>query len=195
MSRVVGLDLTYHVKGGAADPLALQKMSAAFERAGDEFARFGEHLFPRVIRVLEESVGKQLEAEGQGPNRGKFAALSPRYAVQKLKRFGPRPLLVATGSMRDALTKSSSGMALRTYSNTSMQFGTVGVDYASFHQTGTERMTDRPPFDFGDETKAALRKEAAAAAREALKASHVDHFATLGDELDAGLDAALAGSP
>lgn len=167
---VFGLTFSYHVKDGPLGTLGMKSMSLAFERAGAEFARFGEHVFPLVIPALEKETGGQFRAQGRGPNRGRWAPLSPAYAKQKRRLYGANPILVATGSMRDALTKSGSGSAVRYYNSRELRFGTAGVTYASFHQTGTVRgLPDRPPFDFTKDFETALTVAAGAAARSALK--------------------------
>lgn len=216
MSRVFGLDLRYYVKGGAEDPLALQQMSAAFERAGEQFQKFGEVAFPRVIKVLEKETAAQFKAEGRGPNRGKWAPLTPAYAKRKPAGL---PILELTGRLRAAVTNSKSPFALRAYTATSMSFGTAGVPYASFHQTGTERkaaapsavfsleaaretsrlgtvrMVDRPIFDFSDEFEGDIETATRQAARDVYKQSGVDKYASpaaVNAALDRAFDSAVA---
>lgn len=190
--RVLGLSIGYHVKGGAADPLALHKMSTAFERTGEQLREFGPLVFPRVITVLEGETKRQFRASGQGPNRGTWAPLTPRYALQKRRDGYGSKTLVRTGAMRAGLTEQNSGHALRAFNATSMSFGTTGVNYASFHQAGTSRMTDRPPFDFGEETEKKMRAAASAAAREAYGKTDLAKYATVTNKgLDAGWDSAF----
>jgi phage gpG-like protein len=173
---VFGMTLGYRVRG-ADDELALQKMSTAFERYGESFDNFGQVFFPKLTVLLEREVGEQIAAGGQGPNRGGFAPLSPAYAEQKAKRYPGRPTLVASGSMLQALTSSASPNALRAESGNQFNYGTQGVPYASFHQTGTGRMPDRPPFDFTEKLEEGIKRESLAAARELADSSGVTDFA------------------
>lgn len=202
-SRIFGFDVEYYVKSGAREPLALQRMSEAFERAAVEFGKFGEYAFPRLIPVLEQEVDGQFKAGGRGPNRGKWAPLSRRYLKRKQAGSGLTGLLERSGAMRDGLTKSTSPLASREYSASMLSYGTRGVTHASFHQTGTQnrngtkRMVDRPPFDFTKEFSAEARKAALAGARDLVKKTGVGEFASgaagVNYELDRGLDRALAG--
>lgn len=176
---VFGFDISYYAPSGDEDELALQRMSVAFERAGAEFESFGKHVFPLVQEALEKVSESQFEAEGEGPNRGEWAPLKPSYGYRKLREVGPKPVLVRTGRLRDALTKSSSGFANRAYTATEMQFGTQGVPYAGFHQTGTIHMVARPPFDFGSNAEDAINDAALKGARAAIRESRLDEFATL----------------
>lgn len=219
---VVLLDIGYHV-AGREEPLALHQLRQGYERLGLEFARVGEHVFPRFIKVFEEQTAEQFKAEGRGPNAGKWKPLSPRYAKrkmsgalrslysQKTKRGRTKasairqaaavtvsglPILVLSGRLRDAMTKSSSPFAQRAYSSTTMSYGTQGVGYASFHQTGTERMPDRPPFDFGGEAEKALQRAGVTGVRAAVKAARVPptlNYRAENADLDAGWDLSSAG--
>lgn len=173
---VLGFELSYQVRG-QDDELALQRMQVAFEKTGEGFEQFGRTFFPKLTPVLEQEIGGQFTAEGRGPNRGGWAELSPAYAEQKAKRYPGAPKLVATGGMRAALTESNSPNALRVEGDAnSFQFGTSGLDYASFHQTGEGRMPDRPPFDFTSAFESEVERVAAAAAREVVRGAELDNF-------------------
>jgi len=173
---VFGLKLGYQVRG-QDDELALQKMQVAFERMGEGMENFGEVFFPKLTLILEDEVEGQFKAEGKGPNRGNWKDLSPAYEAQKLKKYPGTPKLVATGTMKEALTQSSSANALRQEGGNSFNFGTSGVPYASLHQTGTSKMPDRPPFDFGADFEKKVQHGAAEAAREIATSTGVTDFA------------------
>lgn len=177
-STVFGLNLRYYV-AGAEEPLALQQLTAAFERAGDNFQRYGEFVFPRLIPVLEKSAAAQIAAGGRGPNAGRFRRLSPAYAQWKLRHYPGRPILVRTGKMLDALTRSESGVALRYFNRRELIFGSQGLEYAGFHQTGTLQMPARPPFDFGQDFADEVQREAALAARDCAREARLDRLANL----------------
>ncbi|HEY1086486.1 MAG TPA: hypothetical protein VGE37_02285, partial [Archangium sp.] len=161
----------YAIGNGTPEP-TLTRLVTALERAGAEVADVGKHILPKVMKVLEDSAGAQFDAEGAGPQAGSWAALSPKYASWKERFFPGRKLLVRTGVLADALAASDTeavSQARRDISGNTLTYGTQGVEYASFHQTGTGRMPARPPFDFGAETEEGLKQAAAEGVREAIK--------------------------
>jgi phage gpG-like protein len=180
-----GFDIEVYTPSGAKDELALHRMSVAFDRAGREFSAFGKRVFPLLQAALEKAVAAQFDAEGDGPSSGPWKPLSQTYAKQKARLFPGKPRLVRTGALRDALTQSSSPFANRAYTANEMQYGSQNVPYASFHQTGTERMPARPPFDFGQDAEDAINAAALQGAREAIRDTGLSEFATL-DESDVG---------
>lgn len=191
MANALGFDIRYHVRGGAEEPLAVQQMSVAFERAGAELAEFGKHVFPRLIPVFEKEVAGQFDAEGRGPNRGRWQPLSPAYAKEKAKLYPGKKILERSGKMREGLTKSSSRFAAREYTGKVLNYGTRGVPYADFHQVGTEEglarasrkrftgLPDRPPFDFTPAFARAVREESREGFRDAVQAAGLHRYARL----------------
>jgi hypothetical protein len=178
---VSGFEISWQVRGGENEPLALQKMAFAFERAGDNLRDLGKYVFPRLIPVIEAAEEAQFDAEGQGPQRGAWAQLSAAYEAWKSANYPGQTILKREGHLYGGLTQSSSPFALRRVTSDELDFGTIGVEYASWHQTGTGRMTDRPPFDFGEEFEAEARRAGIAGARDALEQAKVDDWADLSD--------------
>jgi phage gpG-like protein len=174
----VAITVEYQV-GQQTGEAVLERMAVAFERAGAECADFGKHIFPELVPVLEAGAKRQFDTEGSGPNAGAWAQLSAQYEAWKAGAHPGEPILVATGALRDALTVDGSTHALRDYSSTTFNFGTQGLEYASFHQLGTSRMPARPPFDFGPEFERELLRAAAAGVRAAVKEATADEYATL----------------
>lgn len=175
---IAGLAITYQVAGVDQGPAVLERISAAFERTGDELADFSKHVFPRLTPLFEAESRRQFDAQGGGP-RGGWAALSPGYARWKEEHYPGKTILRRTDALYQALTESSSVFAERVMSGEQFDFGTRGVEYASFHQLGTGSMVDRPPFDFSPDFEADLAREALEAAREAVQAAGLDEFAEL----------------
>lgn len=176
----IGLDVRYSMGGGGDEPELLQRMSVAFERAGAEVARLGKHVYPKMVPLFEEELGRQFAAEGQGPNRGGWAPLSEAYAAWKAKEYPGQPTLQREGNLHAALTASTSPFAMRTYDDSAFDFGTAGLDYASFHQTGTRRMPSRPPYDFGDALEQGIQRAALEGVREAIAEAGADEFLSEG---------------
>lgn len=173
---VVGLTVELVVTDARGEQ-AVQKITTAFERAGDEIKDFGKHVFPRLVSVFEAAEGRQFDAEGGGPFAGHWAALSKRYAEWKSKAYPGKKTLERTGDLREALTSSTSPLAARDYSASSMAFGTAGVEYASFHVTGTPFMPARAPFDFDATFEDELEKATHLGIVDALRAARLDEVA------------------
>lgn len=150
---------------------ALQRLSVAFERAGAEVQDFGKWVFPKLSPVFEDALSEQFNARGGGPMSGAWSPLTPDYAAWKDGHAPGMPLLELTGELRAALTTSSAPSAYREWSASEFAFGTAGLEYASFHQTGTGRMAARPVFDFGPTFERGLQMAAASGLREAVKAA------------------------
>lgn len=180
---VSGLDISFLVNGGEAGP-ELRRITVAFERAGDEIADFSKHLFPKLAPIFEAEEARQFDAQGGGPG-GAWAPLSPSYAAWKDRAFPGNPILVRSGALREALCSSSSPFAQRAISGDEFEYGTTGLEYASFHQLGTERMPARAEFDFSSDFERDINAAALAAVREAVQASglaeFVDGASTAGD--------------
>lgn len=167
MSAIV-VTVEYQVGGGPSEP-TLARLTTALERAGAELADVGKHILPKLLPVLEVETGKQFDAQGAGPIAGSWAPLSVSYAKWKQAHFPGQPTLVRTGALRAALTGPGAG-ARRDVSGDTLSFGTVGIPYASFHQTGTGRMPARPEFDYGPDFEASMQAAVAAGVREAVRA-------------------------
>lgn len=166
MSAIV-LSVEWEV-GGVTSP-TLGRFTTALERAGAELLDVGKHVLPKLLPVLEVETGKQFDAEGAGPIAGSWAPLSVSYSAWKKAHYPGKPTLVRTGALKAALTGPGPG-ARRDVSGDTLSFGTTGIPYASFHQTGTGKMPARPEFDFGPDFDAAMQSATEAGVREAIKA-------------------------
>lgn len=175
---ISGLKIEWATTGEDGD-VALNRMAVAFERLGDELVDFGTHVFPKVVPVLEAAEQRQFEGEGVGP-RGHWAPLSESYAAVKEVMWPGQPLLVASGALKEALTSSSSSFARRVIARDEFDFGTIGIEYASFHQVGTVRMPDRPPFDWDSQFEEELTEATKEGVREAVRQSGADEFVSEG---------------
>lgn len=166
MSAIV-LRVEYQIGGGASEP-TLARFTTAMERAGAELADVGKHVLPKLLPVLEVETGKQFDAEGAGPQAGSWAPLSVSYAKWKAAHFPGKPILERSGKLKAALTGPGAN-ARRDVTGNELNFGTSGLPYASFHQTGTGKMPARPPFDFGPDFEAAMQGAAEEGVRKAVK--------------------------
>lgn len=93
-------------------------LAVGFEIPGEQGARFSRAFtrFTEGVKDLSEpfeSIGKDLRTkiikaqfESEGSAKGTtWDALKPRYAVRKLKRWGNKPILEASGKMKRALIR------------------------------------------------------------------------------------------
>lgn len=172
---IAGLAIEFSVAGDTGGPAVMEKLSVAFERAGDELKDFGKHIFPKLNPVFEAEERRQFDAQGGGP-RGGWAALSPAYARWKEQNFPGQGILRRTDALYEALTESSSIFAERTQRGDTFEFGTRGVPYASYHQVGTDGMPPRPPFDFSEDFESDIARAALQGAREAVAAGGLGEF-------------------
>lgn len=173
---IAGLSIEYSV-GGADDKQALQRLMVAFERLNVNLDGFIDFASPYLNPLFEAETTRQFDDEGSGPNRGSFEALSDEYKAWKDRAHPGKKILELSGTMREALTSSSSPFAVRGTEGSDFNFGTRGVPYASFHQSGTGRMPSRPPFDFSEAFERGVKTAGAKAMRDAVKASKLDEFA------------------
>lgn len=165
-----GITVEYRV-GTESGPDVLQRLGVAFERTGAELTDLGRHVFPRLAPVFETAMKRQFDAQGAGPVAGSWSALAEIYAAWKARKYPGKSILRRTDALYDGLTVASSPFAARDYSASTFLFGTQGVEYASFHQTGTSRMSPRPPFDldpqFEDDLQVSVRRGINDAMRDA----------------------------
>jgi len=93
-------------------------------------AKFGEYIVDEHIPLQYSLMG----SPEPWPN------LSPRYAIQKRRRWGQKPMLVASGRMYRGFSFNASRKNL-VIRNTQ--------DYAKYHQYGTRRMPARKWLQLG----------------------------------------------
>lgn len=178
---IVGFHIEYSINDVKTDATVLRRISNAYERAGLEIVDFDKHLWPLVTEALETEERRQFSEEGGGPNRGAWEALSPDYGKWKSQHYPGHPILQRTGALVQGLTDSSSQYAQRSANGDALVFGTIGLPYASFHQLGTSRMPDRPPFDFSADLESDLQRAGAKAVRSAVAEAKLDEFVEVVD--------------
>ncbi len=163
----VALQIQYQV-GTETGEQAVASLAVAFERAGEEIRDFSTYVFPRLVPVFEQALEEQFNAEGHGPVTGSWADLSVQYAKWKSASYPGKGKLQLTGKLMAALTGPSAN-AYRKTTATEFDFGTIGIPYASFHQTGTPWMPARPPFDFGPDFERKMMKATQLGVVEAIR--------------------------
>lgn len=121
--------------------------SAGFEPFNLRLDRFSDQLrdaepaFEAMATYQVEVVNKRQFRQQGSAETGKWAPLSPPYARWKAKRRPGRPILVFDGDLRDSMTIPHNGVW--EVWDRGFVVGTA-VDYAIYHQKGTDHMPARP---------------------------------------------------
>lgn len=91
------------------------------------------------------SEAQHFATEGRSTG-GAFAALSPAYARRKRRLYPGRPILTASGRLRDVLTGARSDGAISRITRDEFVQGVRGnVSGARYHDSGTRYMPRRRP--------------------------------------------------
>lgn len=102
-----------------------------------------------------EVEAEQFDSEGAAGGK-KWKDLSKRYKAQKIKRYGAKPILHATGALRAAMTSKTSDTIYQKDRN-SMILGT-SLKYAIYHQRGGGNLPQREVIRFSESQKTKLQK-------------------------------------
>ena len=94
-------------------------------------------LFRAVMRDLEREHAKNFDSQG-----ALVGGWKPVYSGWNLDEYGAGGVLVRSGTLKRSLTVSNARGAVRDIGRLQAEFGTK-VNYAHFHQTGTEDMVSR----------------------------------------------------
>jgi hypothetical protein len=108
----------------------LELTLSKFAQRISDFIRFWTNFFaPQFF----DDIQKNFAAEGRYV--GGWRALSPAYAAWKLRHYGPKPILVRSGAMKDSLKIGGRGNILRA----TKKYVIAGsrIKYLIFHQRGT----------------------------------------------------------
>lgn len=105
------------------------QIKAAGDRVGDLRVAFA-----LIAKDWRKSNMAQFSLRGSG----QYPPLSAHYAAQKRKKYGNRPIMVATGRLRDSLTGSPNSDSIQQIGKTNLIMGTV-VPYGIYHQSDAPR--------------------------------------------------------
>ncbi len=106
--------------------------------------------FEDAEKILKLGVAEQFLSQGDRGSTGGWAPLSPRYAAWKQQKFGPKPILEASGKLKASFTRL-------TMSTSELVWGSR-LAYAKYHQRGTTRMKKRKILEFTQQDKRAFMK-------------------------------------
>ena len=98
--------------------------------------------------------------------------MNPQYAAWKARNYPGKGILVRTGAYFEAATTPHGAYNVIEIDDNSLTYGVEGLDYPSFHESGTNRLPARPVFALL-ENDADLEE----AATEALSQFITDKFA------------------
>jgi len=97
----------------------------------------------------------EAQFSSEGGRTGGWAPLSSRYAVDKARKYGSQPILVASGGMRQSLVGGPGNISRQEQGG--LLFGTE-VKFARYHQSGTSRMPQRRILDLTDQDRRSIMK-------------------------------------
>ncbi len=145
-----------------------------------DLLRFADHLavpaaaLEGVAVLLRRVIEEQFDT--QGGRSGGWAALADSTVTEKA-RLGQDPrILIATGRLKESLTRKFDPDHVETLSRDSLVLGTT-VTYGIYHQTGTSRMPRRPPLALSDMDRVEIVKVMQAALVANIKAAGGDTLA------------------
>ena len=112
------------------------EFAAAIKKASDQVSDL-RLAFTLIARDWIKSNMAQFSLKSSG----QYPPLSPAYAASKLRKHGKRPILVATGRLRDSIASPSgrqSDDGIKKISKTELILGTK-VPYGIYHQSDAPR--------------------------------------------------------
>ena len=104
--------------------------------------------------MVAEAADRIFASEG----RGAWPQLSEAYARWKAKNYPGKGILDLTGAYISAATQIGAPGNVITTTENSLTYGVEGLDYPSFHESGTNRLPARPVFDLLAEDEDLLRE-------------------------------------
>ena len=124
----------------------LAQVNLGFDRMGLRI----KDLRPAWRKIHKHLLTAQKEQFATQGGRGgqRWRPLSASYLGYKLKRWGPRPILQASGRMFKAFTTRGDPDHVEVSKPKEMRFGVrdASIPYVKWHQSGTTKMPRRQPF-------------------------------------------------
>ena len=91
-----------------------------------------------VFRIIADAVRDTIADEVLSDGRGLWAPLNPEYARQKDLKWGPQPILVASGQLLNSLTIQGAPGHIEFIGPDRVRIGST-IDYLKYHQSTTPR--------------------------------------------------------
>ena len=109
-------------------------------------------VFQHFLKDFLETNKKTFESEGRYLLGENWEPLNPTYAKYKKKKYGDKPILVATGRLKKSLTTIDPNLNEIIISEHRFAFISKvivnGYNLQKLHQYGTKKMPDRPIVDY-----------------------------------------------
>lgn len=139
-----------------ADVLGEQTINRAFNRV-EQFITDFRNIWPAVTTEFYNIETEQFQSEGARGVTGRFAPLSSPYKKFKEIHFPGKPILEATGALRESLTSPDGLDSILRPGRDELVIGS-GLPYAVFHQRGAGRLPRRPPIAMNETSKRRIQK-------------------------------------
>lgn len=122
-------------------------------RALSVIAERSSNLEP-AFRVIADAIRERIADEIYSEGNGSWEPLSEEYAARKAVRWGPQPMLVASGALLNSLTVQGAPGHVEVIEKDRMRIGST-VEYLRYHQgTGSrQRIPRRAPINIGTEER------------------------------------------
>lgn len=134
--------------------LACSRAETVVRDLRPEFELIGDQLFLTVRKTIDR----------QG-----YTPLTPEYAVQKLKKFGSKPILRASDAMYNSFSRGNANSVVRVRP-LSAEYGSADP-LALFHNEGAGRLPKRVVMDITGEDEVRFARVAADSLKERLNAA------------------------
>lgn len=131
--------ITLSVDGTAEFDRLFARYDAVFEDLTD--------IWPAVREKFWEIEKEQFASEGGAGRSGRWKPLSERYKARKLKLYGNKPILQATGDLYGSLTGPGPHTVYRP-GRKDLAIGS-NLRYAIYHYRGGPRLPKREPISLG----------------------------------------------
>jgi hypothetical protein len=137
-------------------PVRIQITTVGTQRVGRALSVITEragNLEP-VFKVIADAIRNTIADEVLSEGRGLWQPLSPEYARQKELKWGPQPILVASGQLLNSLTIQGAPGHIEFIGPDRVRVGSQ-IDYLRYHQSQTPRtvLPRRAPINISSEQR------------------------------------------
>ncbi|HWQ34328.1 MAG TPA: phage virion morphogenesis protein [Blastocatellia bacterium] len=132
-----------------------EKFERAIRLLYDSFRDF-RRLWPQVANEFYRIEREQFNSQGAGGASGAWRELSPGYEKYKAVKHPGKPILQASGHLKESLTDPTNKDHVFRMTEDSLILGTTDP-VGQYHQKGTDRLPQRKIFDLTDDDKRRLR--------------------------------------
>lgn len=107
-----------------------------------------------VFRVIADAIRERIADEIFSEGQGRWEPLNEEYAEDKAARWGPQPMLVASGQLLNSLTVQGAPGHVEVIAPDRVRVGST-IEYLRYHQsTGARtRIPRRAPINIGSEER------------------------------------------